>query len=99
MRVWTLAAMAATLIGGTTAAQTSATPSPERRADPVVPAAAAKPVRTEQVCKAEPIANSRLKKKKICTSRADYERTRNAQKQMVRDQMQRGGEQANQGGG
>ena len=96
---------AALLMAGSAAAQTGATsaaaaqpgPSSEPLAEKA--AAAAQPARTERVCKAESIANSRLKKKKVCMSRTEYERVRNAQKQMVREQMDQGGAQANQGGG
>ena len=77
------------------AAQT--TPSIQPGAEKTLSAVA--PRRTERVCKSEPIANSRLKSKKVCMSRSEFERVRNAQKEMVRDQMNQGGVQANQGGG
>ena len=110
MRGVILAASLAALMAGSAAAQTAAPqsaappaaearmgPSPQPIGEKKPPAAPAPKI--ERVCKSEPIANSRLKSKKICVTRSEYERTRAARKQMVREQMEKGGAQTSQGGG
>jgi hypothetical protein len=51
-------------------------------ATPPAPAA-----RQEQVCKTEPIANSRLRKRKICVDRTTARRSQQDQKETVRRAM------------
>lgn len=96
MRGLLVGAAATLLTAGTALGQTAAPAAPTTTA--AEPATAGASARTERVCKTEPIANSRLKSKKVCMSRAEYERVRNEQKLSVRDSMQRGGVQRGQGG-
>lgn len=97
MRALTLAGAAALFLSGSALAQpASPTPEPTTTSAAATTAKAATSRRSERVCKQEPIANSRLKSKKVCMSRAEHERMRNAEKLMVREQLQSGGVQAKQ---
>jgi hypothetical protein len=53
---------------------------------PTAPTTAAAP-RTEKVCKMEPIANSRLRKRKICVDVTTAQRSQQDQKENVRRAM------------
>ena len=93
MRFVTLAVTAALLTGGTAAAQAPAASKPASAA--AVPAKAqGASARQDRVCSSEAIANSRLKTKKVCISRAEHERIQNARKLMVRENLAQGGVQA-----
>lgn len=64
----------------------SQAPPQAQPATPAVPAAAAAP-REEKVCKTEPIANSRLRKRKVCVTLTAAQRAQVDQKENVRRAM------------